>query len=461
MIHKQPIPTLLVLVALSLLIIIAGSNALAHPHGAHGHSHAPTDYTTHDHGPEYIAPIPDEAGFYWWKGNLHTHTLWSDGDQYPEVVVDWYKQHGYHFLSLSDHNILSQGQKWINPETSRFAQSSGGLKGFEYYREQFGDEWVETRTNGDDELEVRLKPLNEFRTLFEEPGRFLMIQGEEITDHLAVHVNATNLIHYIPPQGGDTVQETIERNFEAVLEQQEETGQAMLPHLNHPNFQWAVAAEDMIPVENLQFFEVYNGHRSVFNFGNDVHIDLDRMWDIVLSMRLGELNLETVYALAVDDSHNYDDSLTETALPGRGWVMVRTRFLTPEHLIAAMEAGDFYASTGVTLSSITTSDDGLSITIEPEEGITYTTKFIGTRKGFDPSSEPVLDNEGNPVKITKRYSDEIGVVLKEVEGTSASYTLEGDELYVRALVVSSKPKENYFAHGELEMAWVQPIVPQN
>jgi len=50
----------------------------------------------------------------WWKGNLHTHSLWSDGTDYPETVVDWYKKNGYQFLALSDHNILSQGQKWVD-----------------------------------------------------------------------------------------------------------------------------------------------------------------------------------------------------------------------------------------------------------------------------------------------------------------------------------------------------------
>ena len=27
----------------------------------------------------------------WWKGNLHTHSLWSDGDDYPEMIADWYR----------------------------------------------------------------------------------------------------------------------------------------------------------------------------------------------------------------------------------------------------------------------------------------------------------------------------------------------------------------------------------
>ena len=30
----------------------------------------------------------------WYKGNLHTHTYWSDGDDFPEMVADWYKQQG-------------------------------------------------------------------------------------------------------------------------------------------------------------------------------------------------------------------------------------------------------------------------------------------------------------------------------------------------------------------------------
>ena len=28
----------------------------------------------------------------WHKGNLHTHSLWSDGDDYPEMIADWYKR---------------------------------------------------------------------------------------------------------------------------------------------------------------------------------------------------------------------------------------------------------------------------------------------------------------------------------------------------------------------------------
>ena len=49
-------------------------------------------------------------------------------------------------------------------------------------------------------------------------------------------------------------------------------------------------------------------------------------------------------------------------------------------------------------------------------------------------------------------------VLAEVKGVSANYVLKGDEIYVRAKIVSSKPKENGSVAGEVETAWTQPLV---
>ena len=50
----------------------------------------------------------------WFRGNLHTHSLWSDGNDYPEMIVDWYARRGYQFLALSDHNVLGQGRRWMS-----------------------------------------------------------------------------------------------------------------------------------------------------------------------------------------------------------------------------------------------------------------------------------------------------------------------------------------------------------
>ena len=54
--------------------------------------------------PEDETPWPNS----WQKGNLHTHSFWSDGDDYPEMIMDWYKSHDYQFIALSDHNIFQE-----------------------------------------------------------------------------------------------------------------------------------------------------------------------------------------------------------------------------------------------------------------------------------------------------------------------------------------------------------------
>ena len=402
------------------------------------------------------APASQDPSVAWWKGNLHTHSLWSDGDDYPEMIADWYKQAGYHFLALSDHNILSQGQKWIDPVSSR-----GGTEALKKYQERFGPGWVEERELDGTRL-VRLKPLGEFRHLLEESGGFLMIQSEEITDrfrNLPVHLNATNLLALIVPRGGSSVREVIENNVNAVLEQRQETGQPMFVHVNHPNFGWALTAEDLAAVAGERFFEVYNGHPAVHNAGDELHAGTERMWDIILTLRLAELGGDLMYGVATDDAHHYHELLREKSNPGRGWVVVRAARLTPESIVAAMESGDFYASTGVSLSKMDGGANEVRLEVQPEKGVTYTTQFIGTRKEYDRRTEPVLDEDGNEVYATRRYSDEIGEVLAEVEGIAPSYTFTGEELYVRAKVVSSKPTEHSGGTGEVEACWTQPVIP--
>lgn len=398
--------------------------------------------------------LAQSAPLLWWKGNLHTHTFWSDGDDYPEMVVDWYKSSGYHFLALSDHNILQQGQKWIALTTPKATAT------LRKYRERFGLEWVEQRTLQYTQ-QVRLKPLALFRSLFEEPDRFLLIQSEEITDKFQkadVHLNATNLRDFIRPAGGTSVLDVIQRNVNAVLEQGRRTGQPMFPHVNHPNFSWSITAEDLMQIQGERFFEVYNGRPTVHNDGDARRPGTERLWDIALSFRLARLGLGPLYALAVDDAHHYQLASPSNANPGRGWVMVRSAQLTPPALIAALEAGDFYASTGVRLRELWRSPRHLALQIEPEPGVTYLTRFIGTRRNFDARSEFVAPSSLTDLPFSRRYSSDIGRVLAEVPGLVASYVLRGDELYVRAKVISSKRKVNSTALHEFEVAWTQPLV---
>ncbi|HXI54272.1 MAG TPA: hypothetical protein VNH84_22320 [Candidatus Saccharimonadales bacterium] len=390
----------------------------------------------------------------WWKGNLHTHTFWSDGDDFPESVVDWYKSHGYHFLALSDHNVVLGGEKWLP------LNSDARRRAWERYLARFGSHWAEQRTLQSTQM-VRLKTLEEFRRRFEERRRFLLIPSEEISDQFEsrpLHLNATHLRDLIRPQGGSNVTDVLQRTVDAVLAQRKRTGQVMFPHVNHPNFNWAITAEDMMPVRGERFFEVYNGHPEIHNQGDEYHASVERIWDILLAFRLAHFHSGPLYGLAVDDAHSYHSFVATNSNPGRGWIMVRAPRLQTEALLAAMEAGDFYASTGVVLRDVQRSPGELRVEIEAEPGVRYTTEFLGTLRGFDPTSRPGMLPQGSSFPVTREYSSDIGLSLAVVEGPLASYRLRGDELYVRAKVVSSKPKTQAIQPGEREAAWTQPVV---
>jgi hypothetical protein len=402
-------------------------------------------------------PVND-AGLRWWKGNIHTHSLWSDGNDFPEMIADWYKSHGYQFLALSDHNILSEGVRWMKHDE---IVKRGGKDALAKYVRRFGDKWVETRgTPGTPDHAVRLQPLDRFRTLLEEPGRFLMIQGEEISDKaegVPVHLNATNLEKLIEPVGGRTVAEAIDNNLRAAEEQARQTGREMLVHLNHPNFGFAITAEDLASVLRERFVEVYNGHPSVYHLGNDERASVEQIWDIANTIRVSQLAAPPLFGVATDDSHNYHSSAGATS--GRGWIMVRAARLEPETLIKAIKAGDLYASSGVTLRDVRYDPQKkvLRLDVHAEQGIEYSTQFIGTKVGYNPDSKPRTGDDGKPLRTTRKYSADVGQVFATVSGTSPSFQLTGDELYVRAVVTSTKPHPNPSFMGQHEQAWTQPV----
>jgi hypothetical protein len=298
----------------------------------------------------------------WFKGNTHTHTLNSDGDSSPDDVARWYREHGYQFLVLSDHNFLT---------------SVAGLN-----------------------------------ALFGADEQFLIIPGEEITDRVQgkpLHINGLAVERVVQPQGGATMSEALQRDIDAIR------AANGVPHLNHPNFGWAVTAADIMKVKNDRLFELFNGHPMVNNVGGGEMPGLEEMWDIILSS--GKL----LYGIATDDAHHFKRPGDPSASgPGRGWVVVRAARLEARELLTALERGDFYASTGVELSDVQRSATTLSVTIKPDAWSRYTTRFIGRD----------------------------GRVLLETGANPATYQVKGDEGYVRAVVLESNGRK----------AWVQPVM---
>jgi len=101
-----------------------------------------------------------------------------------------------------------------------------------------------------------------------------------------------------------------------------------------------------------------------------------------------------------------------------------------------MIAGDFYLSTGVDVADFTVSKRGIRLRINGETDISYRIEFIGMMAG-----------------------DRKVSILKSVDGIRGQYRFDGDELFVRARIISSKEQDNPYQEGDVEMAWLQPVRP--
>jgi hypothetical protein len=397
----------------------------------------------------------------WWKGNTHTHSLWSDGNDFPEMITDWYVKHGYHFLAISDHNVLQAKEVWMSEAAIAKRQLALGKTAMQKYRERFGDKWVETRQR-EGAAEVRLKKLEEYRTLFEKPDQFLLVQAEELSasflippkQKVPIHMNGINLQEEIKPVDGTSIADVLRKNLRAIREQGTRLGIPVLGHINHPNFQWALTAEDMAEALEENFFEIYNGHPKINYEGDETRAGYEKLWDIANTLRITKLKSPPLFGLGTDDAHHYHGG---ESLPGRGWVMVHAPELKAESLIESMRNGDFYASSGVTLDEVSFAGTTLKIRIHAEQGATYTTRIVGTPKGFDPATREVTSPAGDPNQVRRVYSEDVGKTFATIEGTDINYALTGEELYVRAVITCSLPHTNPSYDGQKQMAWTQPV----
>ncbi len=160
------------------------------------------------------------ASVLWLKGNTHTHTSMSDGDSQPVDVVTWYRDHGYDFVVITDHDRIT---------------CVTGVEGI------------------------------------------VTIEGEEVTDRLPkkpLHVNALGLTEVVAPQHGETPVEVLQRNVDAVRKA------GGIAALNHPNFGWAFGAEELKQIEGATLLEIASGHPYVNMQGPP---SVESMWDEVLT----------------------------------------------------------------------------------------------------------------------------------------------------------------------------------
>lgn len=276
----------------------------------------------------------------WFRGNTHTHTLQSDGDSPPDSAARWYRDHGYNFLLITDHERLTDPA-----------------------------------------------PLN---AQYGRAGAFLLIAGQEVTQRVAdstrkenrqAHMNALGIHKVVMPQGTNgvakdiTMAEGYRRNIAAIR------AAGGIPQINHPNWRWSVRLSDLLAIPDSTLIEIANAHTGVNNLGaanadGRVVPSTEALWDSLLSRG------KVLFAVGDDDSHSFrpgdadDYNLTR---PGRSWIMVRANTLTASAILGAIRRGDFYVSTGVMLSDLTVSSRSIRLAIEAtgSDDRQFTIEWVG------------------------------------------------------------------------------------
>ena len=208
--------------------------------------------------------------------------------------------------------------------------------------------------------------------------------------------------------------------YQAAFDKTRELGG--ISQVNHPTWHWGVDGALLAELSRrgAVLVEIANMGFKTWSAGDDKHPGAEAVWDDALGR--GAL----IWGVASDDAHDYDDLADERQAagarvypPGGGWVMVRAE-RTPEAIRAALERGDFYSSTGVTLERAEVLDGALDVAVAVASPGRHQITFVG---------------QG-------------GVVLDRLDGRSAKFSL--DRLtrgYVRAVVTREDGAR----------AWVQPV----
>jgi transglutaminase-like putative cysteine protease len=420
-------------------------------------------------------PVQPAAGSpQWFRGQLHTHSYWSDGRVFPEQAIEAYKQRGYNFMCLSDHNQFAKSTNtWREVKPTKITQAV-----FDAYVKTYGRDWVESKTeNGTNGpiTSVRLKTYSQVKAKVDEPGKFIFLPGVELTQSLNgvdVHLNYINLPLALRSITGAgivkkvaeplTISELIASNATEVACAASKQKTPYLLMLNHPFWRYYnIVPQNLIDCPGIRFFEVTNNGSQFAPHPQAPDYTVEKFWDAVNAFRRIQ-GKALLYGIGSEDTHVYDDKHV-----GDAWMMVRARELTPEKLLAAIHQGDCYASNGVELKDVDFSaiDNTLRVAVKAETGVNYRIHFITTKQNFDRTVTHIMSpaekiGDGiRPARTIPIYSDDIGRIVKTVAGTEASYRLEADDLYVRARVesdVSSKFGSHF--RPKVKTAWTQPYV---
>lgn len=339
----------------------------------------------------------------WYKGNLHSHTTNSDGHLTPAQAVALFRQYGYSFLCLSEHDYYTDLRAELDRDDFIL------LPGVE------ASSWL-VQLPSDPAALQELAALKEKNASMPELVQFCRTHGAGLRKTHHIHGILGN--EAMQKAAGDNVLHHGERltppvavgDWDGLQAAQQLTdylkSRGCFTTYNHPT--WSrVEMADVVGLQGAWAVEVYN-------YGTEV--ECGEGYDTVFWNAMLQKGTQ-VGCFASDDNHNpakFFDALG-------GWVCVKSEELTHEAIVNHLLAGDYYASSGPEIMRWGVDGNEVYLECSPAARI----NFIAG--GLVGGSETILEHE-SPL-------------------THGLHTLHGGESWIRVEVIDHQGRH----------AWTNPI----
>ena len=263
----------------------------------------------------------------YFKGNLHTHSHISDGVLSPQEMIGMYRDRGYDFLCMTDHNIIANHQQ---ESSENFLLLTG--------------------------LEVNLNNLDD-HPKYRKTYHILLISKDpnSLWQPVAAPRFRPKAAAYEDLVQAEPMACSYEvSNVNAMIARAKEQG--FLVAYCHP--EWSGQSyPDYADLQGVWAMEIRNNDCALGG------MDMNNSWVYQDMLEQGK----NVFPLATDDAHKPEHV-------GGGWIRVGAEKLEYGCVMEALERGDFYASSGPEIHSLTLEDDFLKITCSDAIRITLHTQ---------------------------------------------------------------------------------------
>ena len=288
-----------------------------------------------------------------YKANLHCHSTYSDGKLTVDELKTAYKQHGYSIIAFTDHEHVIDNSR-LNDE------SFLAITSCEIAVKEFADQ--STLKNFDMQV-------GHFNFYALDPHNVETPCYSSIYDHYVTEETKSLISfdkEYERRYSADNVNEII----------REAIKKGFIVSYNHPS--WSLEnATRYLDYDNLFAVEIYNTGCQRLGFCDDEHVFDDML-------RAGK----RIFCTACDDNHNTHPFDSPKNSSFGGWVCINAERLDYGIVMQALQKGDFYASTGAEILSLTQDGDKVTIETSPCQKITLITRGRRTQTAFA-TTEPL------------------------------------------------------------------------